>query len=185
MKIRGGWMAAAVMGCMVLGARAWGAELSKEERAFFDKHVSELVQITPTQMGDAAVVKVFSAPALNVEIKMKQADGDQTQSMVIAHVGEKLMDMTRPSTDAAMPEFPKMVKNFKLKTDEDAKTMQAALDAVYPVIGDDDKKAVSFSHNGTEWTFIRGKFFDKHMGFVFKTDGNGMIVEARYSLKVP
>ena len=172
---------------LVLGSsRQARAELSSDDQAFFDKHSNDIVRIEPARVTDPAVVKVFAIPFYQVKIVMKMGEGDQTMDMVAARDGEKLVSVSRPSTDADMPDFPRTIKpSFKLKNDAAAKEMQKALDALYPIIGDDDKKAEAFKHTGNTWTFLRGKFFDHHMGFIFETDASGAIKSAKYSLQIP
>lgn len=162
-----------------------GGELSPDEKAFFDKHVSEIVKIEPTRLEDKNLLRVFATPFYNVKIEVKQGEGSETSEAVAARVGDQLVSVSRPSTDADMPDFPKTLNpSFKLKTDTDAKAMQSSLDVLYPIIGDDDKKAETFKHAGNKWTFIRGKFFDHHMGFIFETDASGAIKSAKYSLQI-
>jgi hypothetical protein len=75
--------------------------------------------------------------------------------------------------------------DFKLKSDDDAKVMQNALNIAYPTVTDDDKKAVTFRHAGNQWTFIRGNFIaPKLLGFIFQTDDSGKITSAKFSLQI-
>lgn len=166
-------------------ARADG--LSADDQAFFDKHSTDVVRLEPTRLTDAPVVRVFSVPLFHLKIVMKMGDGgEQSMDMIVARGSDKLLNVTRPSSDADMPDFPKMLNtSFKLQSDGDAKDMHAALDAIYPIVGDDDKKAATFVHKGNQWTFIRGKFFDKRLGFIFETDPSGTITSAKFSLSIP
>jgi hypothetical protein len=96
------------------------------------------------------------------------------------------VSVTRPSTDADLPDFLTMLNpGFKLATEDDARTLQQALDVAYPIIGSGDKKAETNRRAGNEWIFVRGIFFDKKMGYVFQTDPSGRIVSVKYSLKLP
>ena len=108
-----------------------------------------------------------------------------TQSQMAARVGDKLVPVSRPGTDGDCPDIASMFKaDFKLKSDDDANAVQAAFNQLYPLITDDEKKAVAFHHNGHDWQFIRGTFFDKHMGFIITTDDSGKITAVKYSLKL-
>lgn len=75
--------------------------------------------------------------------------------------------------------------DFKLVTDDDAKTVQAALDQLCPILGDQDKAAENFTHTRNEFTFARGRFFDKLMGFVLTTDASGIVTSVKCVLKLP
>ena len=160
--------------------------LTPDEQAFFDKHTSDIVHLEPMRVGDAAFVRVFAMPVYRVKVVIQMGDGTSSQDMVLARSGEKLVCVSRPGSDADMPDFPKMLTpSFKLRTDDDAKGMQSAMDVIYPLITDDEKKAVAIQHTGNRWTFIRGKFFDHHMGFILETDADGTIKSAKYSLQLP
>ncbi len=174
-----------VLGALPIIAAADG--LAPDEQAFFDKHIPELVKISPTKVTDAPVVKVFSAPFYQVKISLDQGDGStQDQSIVVTRIDEKLVSVARPSGETDLPDFPKLLNaDFKLKGDDDAKTMQQALDAIYPIVGDDDKKVEAFTHDGDQWTFVRGNFIGKKLGFIFQTDPSGAITSARFSLSIP
>ena len=111
--------------------------------------------------------------------------GTGSQDQIVARVGDKIVAVTRPGTDGDAPVVMKLINpEFKLATDADAKTLQTALDAAFPIMMDDDKKLASFSHAKSDWTFIRGKFFEKKLGFIFTTDDKGKIVSVKFSLGI-
>lgn len=172
---------------LISGRAARAGALSADDQAFFDKHSSDVVRLEPTRLDDPTLVRVFSVPLFHVKIVAKTGDGgEESMELLTARSGEKLVPIARPSSDADMPDFPKMLNpDFKLKSDSDAKDMQAALDAAYPIVGDSDKKAATFIHSGNQWTFVRGKFFDKKLGFIFQTDASGTITSAKFALNFP
>ena len=172
---------------LLICSAASAAELTGQDKAFFDQHMSDVIKIEPQLFDSPAVKTVFAATFYNVTITIQDGDGGtQTQQVVLVRVGSHLVSATRPSTDADLPDFPKMINSsFKLLTDADGKAMQEALDAAYPIVTDDDKKAAKFTHNGHEWRFIRGKFFDKDMGYLLTTDDSGAITGAKFMLKLP
>jgi hypothetical protein len=161
-------------------------DLSPEDKAFFDKHATDIVRLEPGKVTDPTFVHVFALPVFHVKVVIKQGDGDGSMDLVVAKMDDKLVSVSRPGTDSDLPDFPKMISpSFALKSDADAKDMQAAMDLIYPLITDDEKKAEAFHHEGNKWTFIRGPFFNNKMGFVFETDASGKITSAKYSLKLP
>ena len=177
----------AVMCVGLLSAGAFGQAVSAEDQAFIDRHVSEIVKITPTKLNDANVTKVFSAPFFKLDIQILDPDGSSEDNSVIAsRVGDKLLNVSRPGTNMDLPDFAKMINsNFKLATEDDARTLQAAFDVLYPISSPDDQKAEGFKHAGNEWTFVRGKFFQHELGFVIETDGSGVITGGKFSLQLP
>ncbi len=93
--------------------------------------------------------------------------------------------MTRPSSDADLPDFAKMMNpEFRLASADDARTLQRALDAAYPIMGSEDQKAAANRRVGNQWIFVRGVFFDNKMGFIFETDATGAVTAVKFSLKL-
>ena len=179
-----------LIGALVLGVvatRAWGAELTADEKAFLDQHVSDLVKIEYARLSDPAVVKVFATAfyTLNVDIDVGDG-GTSANSAIVARQDDKLVSIHRPSTDGDCPAILQMIRpDFRLKTDNDARVVQAALDAVFPIIGSSDQKAKNFKHAGHQWKFIRGEFFDAKMGFLVTTDNSGAVTGVQFVLKLP
>jgi hypothetical protein len=166
--------------------QSFAQALTPADRAFFDQHISELVKIEPTHLVDPAVQKVFAAPLYEVTITVHEGDGTNTSKLIVARLGSQLVSVTSPSTDAELPDFLKMLNpGFKLATADDARTMQQALDAAYPIISSEGKKARTNRQAGNQWVFVRGVFFDSKMGYIFQTDASGRIVSAKYALKLP
>ena len=75
--------------------------------------------------------------------------------------------------------------DFKLKSDADARVLQAAFDAIFPIIGSGDQKVATFKHTGNQWIFVRGEFFDSLMGFVVTTDGGDAVTGVKFVMKLP
>ena len=161
-------------------------DLTPEEQSFFAKHTPDLVRFETQKLDDPAFVNVFSAPFYTVKVVLKYADGEQSSDLVAARVGDNLVSVSRPSSDADLPDFQKMLNpDLKLRTDGDAKKLQQALDAAYPIISDSDKKSETFRHTGHTWTFVRGDFFDSKLGYIFETDAGGTIKSIKFQLKLP
>lgn len=177
-----------LMWCLTSAAQ--GAGLSSDERAFFDKHISKIVQIEPARLSDPALRRVFKAAFYKVTITLNQGEsGTQTMDLTVARVGDELVDVSMPSTTEDLPKFKQMLNpEFKLRNEKDAQTLQSALDVLYPIstsFGGEDLKAKGIMHSGKQWNFIRGEFFKKHKGFSFTTDASGAISNVKYSLELP
>lgn len=180
---------AQMMVCMVAMVlaplRARAGEVSAADKAFLEKHVTEIVQTSFTALDEPAILKVFSTKFFRVKIIIKEQNGEQTQEVMVARVGEKLGNVSSPGTDGELPELLKMLNPaFVLKEDADAKAVQAALDSLYPPFMEDEKKVIAFSHAGNAWTFVRGTFFESKKGFVMTTDAAGKITKVEYQLKL-
>jgi hypothetical protein len=177
-----GGLGAAVLAPMALG------DAPTDDQAFVTQHVSDVVAVTPTRIADPTVTKVFSAPIYSLDISINQGEnGTSDQKQLAARIDDKLVAISRPGTDEDCPGILKMFNpSFTLQSDDDAKTLQTALDLAFPTATDDDKKLVAFRHSGQDWTFIRGAFLNnKVLGFIFTTDAQGKITAAKFSLEIP
>jgi hypothetical protein len=162
------------------------AEATAEEKAFFEKNMGKLIKLEPTPMTGDALGKVFTAKFYLV--KMSIGEEGALTTLVVARSGNNLAQVTTPGTTAEVPALKALVKpGFKLKADADGKTFESALDLLYPIderFDKEDMKLKAVTHAGTEWTFVRGKFFDDLKGWVVKTDASGTITSIGYSLNI-
>jgi hypothetical protein len=160
-----------------------GQETTAEEKAFFDKNVGKLVKLEPTPITGQALLRVFAARFYMVKVGLGGEEGAKT--MVAARVGEELKDVTMLETNADMPALKALVSaGFRLKTDDDGKAFEQALDLLYPVDVRYDEKRKAVRHSATEWTFVRGAFIGNFKGLVVTTDADGTITAIKYSRNI-
>ena len=161
-------------------------ELTPEDQEFFKQHASDMVRFETETLDDLAVEKVFSAPVYSVKVILPLGDGSPMTTFIVTRNGEALVALNQPGTDGDLPDFAKMISpEFKLRTNTDGKMLQQALNVLFPVIMESEKKLRSFRHTGNTWTFVRGEFFDSKSGYIFTTDESGTIVAVSYQLKLP
>ena len=142
---------------------AFAQATSPADQQFFNQHIADFVTLKPASLDNPALAKAFSGQFYNLDV-------------VVSGMSTKV------------PGFQKLVKSeFRLKSGEDAHTLQDALDILYPIssgFGDEDAHAKTIKHVGNNWTFIRGKFFDHFKGFVFTTNADGVITNVKYLLDI-
>ncbi|MFN8241619.1 MAG: hypothetical protein U0X39_12830 [Bacteroidales bacterium] len=75
-------------------------------------------------------------------------------------------------------------KDFLLKDENAAKLFEAAMNVIYPF---DEKEKANVKHmkKGTQWIFLRGKFFDDYTAFIVTTAANGTITKIDLKLSYP
>jgi hypothetical protein len=75
-------------------------------------------------------------------------------------------------------------KNFLLKDENAAKLFEASLNVLYPV---DEKEVQNIKHlkKGSQWIFLRGKFFDDYTAFIVTTGTNGIVTKIELKLSYP
>ena len=74
-----------VVGCVGLVLTALvgrGAQVTAEEKAFFDKNIGKLVQVEPTPVTGEALEKVFAAGAKFYTVKVSVGGGSGVTRMV-------------------------------------------------------------------------------------------------------
>jgi hypothetical protein len=72
-------------------------------------------------------------------------------------------------------------KDFFLKDESTAKLFEAALNVLYPV-DDDEIQNVKHLHKGSQWIFLRGKFFDDFTAIIVTTGSNGAVTNVDLKL---
>ncbi|WP_439622310.1 hypothetical protein [Gemmata sp.] len=160
-------------------------EADAETQKFFEANLSKLIKVKPTLVKDPAVAKVFVVKVYRVELTVN----NNRFPLQVSRNGDAIVALKDLSTNQDMPELKAIINpDFKLLNDTDAIVFEAATEALYPLSDgfDDGGAAVKqVRHKGTEWTFVRGKFFDKFKGFVVTTDEKGAVTKVRYSLDIP
>jgi hypothetical protein len=170
----------------IAASGALPAARADDGAGFIKDHISDVVKIDAVAISDPAVASTFAAPVYTVTIGISDGESMQTNSMIVTRVGDKVMPLSRPGTDGDYPMIQKLLNpSLRLTSDGDLKTVQNAFDLVYPIVGMQDMSARDFKHTGNQWTLVRGVFFDKKMGFVLTTDGDGAVTDVKYVLKLP
>jgi hypothetical protein len=157
------------------------ADDAADDQAFFDKQTSKFVKLQPKRLTADAIGKVFSATMYSVTVV--GSDGSSTNS-VVARTGDDISIIAIPMSTADMPDVVKLIKaDFTIKAEADAHVFQSALDVIYPIDSNgDDAGAKAIRHNGNQWIFIRGKFFDHFKGFIVTTDDGGKVTGVKWTL---
>ena len=179
--------------CFLILSQVCSADATgKGDEATVAAEVRKMFKITTeaTRWRSAAVEKVMEAGAglYDVKVTIAGPDGRSSQKIRVIKKGSAVTKISAPSTNQACPKLQGLIKkDFKLKTEQDAKTVEAALDELHPIsdaFGAKDKKAKKIIQEGDGFIFVRGEFFKNLKGFIFKTDKDGSILNVSYSLKI-
>lgn len=155
------------------------------DTAAIEKAVQQRIKIKPTKLAQPALAAVFTAVFYKVEVRVHNSGGWTSNSLKLAMNDGKVADFEEPTTNMAMPQLQALLRSDLVLNDETAKQVQAALDAIWPVSFSSDKKVMAIRKEAGQWVFVRGTFFKKRKGFVFKVDADGKVTELRYSLGLP
>ena len=106
--------------------------------------------------------------------------------MSMARKDGKIVSLEYTTNNRPMPEVKSLLKKgFVIKTEDDAKAFEAALDVLWPIRSVGPKKAPKeIKKEGGTWTFVRGTFSKDLQGFIVKTGPDGSIQSIDYSLEI-
>jgi len=180
MKMRLLKMAVVVVPILLSGSLAMA-----DETEAVRQEVLRRIKIESTKVESVALAKVFRATFYKVEIKIKEGAGTSKSKMLLVKKDAKFIDLETTFTTQNMPGLHSLiVKDFKLKTEADAKVFEEALDKLYPIRSfGSSKKVKAVKKTAAGWVFVRGTFMKYLKGFEVATDAKGTIQSIRYNLK--
>ena len=156
------------------------AASSSDEDAFIQKHRYDPITVTWTRLDDYAVTRVFSHPVYRMAIVTKEGygQGQYWNNLLAVRWGDDLVPIPRLSRDGDLSGLQALFRpDFKLTSDDVGETFQHALGLIYPTV-QDDRWAEKFHHEGSQWTFVRGRPQNGVGGYwdlLVTVDGQGSI----------
>ncbi|MBW2593479.1 MAG: hypothetical protein JRE58_10875 [Deltaproteobacteria bacterium] len=170
---------------LFLSGSVYARELSQEEKTSIQNVIHKMIKIDASRIDSPAMGKVFASTFYNVKLTRALSSGSLGMGkLLLAKVGNNLIEPEGTQTGRSMPNLRSAIRqDFRLNSRKDAELLQQALDSVYKITSSSDVKAKAIIHKGDEWIFVRGKFFKKKKGFIFKVAG-GVITEIHYSLGI-
>ncbi len=140
---------------------------------------------------DKVLETVFTAQFYRLAIRKRQT-GDNTntkEGITLAKVDQEYIYLEQPTTDQPVPDLQRLIKkSFQIKTLDDARMIETALDILYPTTSRytyGSLRGNTIRQQGNQWFFIRDRFFSDLEGFIFKTNDDGNILSVSYSLNLP
>ena len=136
---------------------------------------------------DKVLETLFTAQFYRFDIRKRQTgrNTEKSEGLTMAKVDQQYIYLEQPTDSQFLPEFQRLFKkSFQIKTMEDARLIEAALNILYPITNQyaySSLKDTTIRKQGDQWFFIRDTFFRKLKGFIFKTDSDGNILTVSYS----
>ena len=162
--------------------------VNSDKNRLIKEEIIKKIETSPKRLTSLALTKVFSATFYQVKIITKHPNGpSQSYETILARKDEAFVNIENPYTNMPMPNLKTLIRSdFHLETDEDAIILQEAFEQIYPSFSLFDEKVeeTDIRHSNNEWLLIRGKFFDRHKGFIIKNDKKGAITYVSYSLEI-
>jgi hypothetical protein len=170
----------ALVFCLLVNAS--GQNINSNENAVLDKLIQSRLRIEKEKIISDSLAKVFNGTFFRVRFGSFSADGGEwCGNSIVVLLGGKLIEF-ESRTDSILPLLSLVKKEFSLKTQTDAKVVESALAKIYPPSEFSDEKP-EIIHNGNNWYFIRGKFFDSKSGYIVSVDQNLRISNIAYSME--
>ena len=150
--------------------------VAPESQKLVDAFVKNSIDVQLEPVDQATVSKVFTGTFYKMQIGFVETGSglNTCGSNNYVSVNGGVVKMIEPvHMDLECPVLMSLIKKeFLLKDEAAAKTFEAALNIIYPV--DEDEKAnVKHLRKGSQWIFLRGKFFDEYTAFIVTTAANG------------
>jgi len=166
------------------------AAKASDEEAQVAAEVSKMYKVSSeaTRLTSSSLAKVTDGVVYDVKVTITGPNSRQSHRIKVIKEGKAVSKLSSPTTNQSCPVLKKMIKKkFALKTEQDARILEAALDELYPIsdsFGGRDKKVKAIKRQGANFIFVRGVFFKKLSGFIFETDGKGAVTDVKYSLRI-
>ncbi len=170
---------------LFLFGSVYAQSLSGEEKTSIQTVIHKMIQIDAVKIGSPAMEKIFAGTFYTVKLARKTPNGTTGMGkLLLAKVNDRFVEAEGTQTNRPMPNLKSTFrKKFRLNSQKDAELLQEALDRIYKITSSSDKEAKTILHKGDEWIFVRGKFFKKKKGFIFKV-ADGVITKIQYSLGI-
>jgi len=156
-----------------------------ENQILIESFVKSNIDIKLEAFNQNNVSKVFSGTfyKLNIGVIETGSGSNQCGSDNYVNVNGSSVNMIEPiHMDLECPVLMSIIKqDFFLNDEMKAKLFEAALNDLYPV---DEKEVKNVKHlrKGSQWIFLRGKFFDDYTAFIVTTGSTGAVIKVELIL---
>ena len=150
-----------------------------------ESFVKSNIDIQLEEIDQTAVSKVFSGIFFKILVGFIEPGSGASScgSNNYINVNGSLAAMIEPiHMDLDCPVLFSLIKtDFLLKDENTAKLFEAALNVLYPV---EKSEITNVKHlrKGSQWIFLRGKFFDDYTAFIVTTGTNGKVTNIELKL---
>ena len=164
--------------------------VDSQSQKLIETFVKSNIDIQSEAVDPAVVSKVFIGKFCKIDVGFIEtgvgASGCGDKNYI--NINGTTIKMIEPvHMDVECPVLLSLVKKeFLLKDESAAKLFEAALNVIYPV---DEKEVPNIKHlkKGSQWIFLRGKFFDEYTAFIVTTGATGILTKIElilsYSVK--
>jgi|GEM_PF-1707753 len=145
-----------------------------------DTFVKNNISIEAEPADPAALSKVFDGKFFKVTVGFIETGTGASScgSFNFVNIKANEVSMMEPiHMDLECPVLMSVIrKDFLLRDETGAKLFEAALNVLYP-IDEDEAGDVKHMKKGSQWIFLRSKFFDDYTAFVVTTAPDGKVTK--------
>ena len=162
--------------------------IAPESQKLIESFVKSNVEIKLEEVDQITVGKVFSGTFFKINVGFIEtgSGANSCGSDNYINVNGSAVNMIEPiHMDLECPVLTALIKkDFFIKDANTAKLFESTLNVLYPV-DKDEIQNVKHLQKGSEWIFLRGKFFDDFTAFIVTTDSNGVVTNVKMKLAYP
>jgi hypothetical protein len=162
--------------------------VDSQSQKLIEAFVKSNIDIQTEAIDQAAVSKVFSGIFYKMKVGFIETGvgASSCGSDNYININETTIKMIEGIfMDLECPILMSIIKkDFLFKDENAAKLFEASLNVLYPV---DEKEVLNIKHfkKGSQWIFLRGKFFDDYTAFIVTTGTNGIATKIEVKLAYP
>jgi len=150
-----------------------------------ESFVKSNIDIQYEDIDQATVNKVFSGTFFKISVGFIETGvgASSCGTFDYININGSSVSMIEPvHMDLDCPVLMSVIKkDFLLKDENGAKLFEAALNILYPV-EKNEVENVKHLHKGSQWIFLRGKFFDDYTAIIVTTGANGAVTKVELKL---
>lgn len=179
-----------VLLCVCCGAAtSMYADVTDREKESIEKYaqshkayVQNNSKINIKLIDDEGLRRFSSMRLFKVNIVTQDTENiSMTTTFLMLKEGDEMQRLKMLSTTEPCEQLMKIFdKGVVIKSDQDAKLVEAALDVIYQVSSMDQKHKEIFQ-DGDQWIFIRDDMRDKFKAFQFTVDDKGTVTAIHYT----
>ncbi|MDX1679353.1 MAG: hypothetical protein R3242_01365 [Akkermansiaceae bacterium] len=157
------------------------AEVTDEEKKGIKAYVFGRDELKCELLNDENLSALSSARFYEVKVVRKNPSGSvSTETLRVVKDGGDYVELDWLGSTMKCDQLTRLFdKKIVIKNEEDAKSLEAALDLIYP-LGTFDEEHRKIYREGNKWIFVRGDIFDNLKGFQFTVDDEGTVTSIDY-----
>lgn len=167
-----------ILALLTISAILSAQSSDSQSNKLIEDFVKSNFEVTIEPVEPAVISKVFSGKFYKILVGFVETGSGASScgSNNYVSIDGGVVKMIEPvHMDPQCPVLLSLIrKDFLLKDENAAKLFESSLNLIYPV-DEKEKQNVKHLRKGSQWIFLRGKFFDDYTAFIVTTAANGAV----------